>query len=54
LEQALGFQPASGDTHCFLCGNPDMVEAMAAILGAEGFTEHSNQHPGQIHREKYW
>jgi ferredoxin--NADP+ reductase len=54
LERAWGFRPSPADTHCFLCGNPDMVEAMGAVLAEEGFTEHSKQHPGQIHREKYW
>jgi hypothetical protein len=31
-----------------------MVEAMEAVLEAEGFTEHSTRKPGQVHSEKYW
>jgi ferredoxin--NADP+ reductase len=54
LAQAWGFQPSPADTHFFLCGNPAMLEAMEAMLEAEGFTEHSPRHPGQIHLEKYW
>jgi ferredoxin--NADP+ reductase len=54
LERAWGFQPSPANTHCFLCGNPAMVEAMEAVLEAEGFTEHSTRKPGQVHSEKYW
>jgi len=54
LERVWGLRPTPADTHCFLCGNPAMVDAMEAVLESEGFTLHSNQHPGQIHREKYW
>lgn len=54
LEQAWGFPPSPANTHFFLCGNPAMVEAMEAMLEAEGFTGHSTRHPGQIHLEKYW
>jgi ferredoxin--NADP+ reductase len=54
LEGMWGFQPSPADTHVFLCGNPAMVEAMEALLKAEGFTEHTRQQPGQIHVEKYW
>jgi ferredoxin--NADP+ reductase len=54
LEQAWGFQPKPEDTHFFLCGNPDMVEEMAKLLGRQGFNEHTRKNPGQIHFEKYW
>jgi ferredoxin--NADP+ reductase len=54
LDDAWGFRPGPGDTHVFLCGNPDMVDGMTAILGAEGFREHSRATPGQIHAEKFW
>ena len=54
LDARWGFRPAPGDTHVFLCGNPTMIEQMLVRLGADGFREHTRQHPGQIHVEKYW
>lgn len=54
LESAWRHKPNPGDTHVFLCGNPQMCEAMVDFLNAEGFVEHSNKNPGQIHVERYW
>ncbi len=54
LDAAWGFRPSPADTHVFLCGNPDMVDAMTAILTSEGFREHSRARPGEIHAEKFW
>jgi ferredoxin--NADP+ reductase len=54
LDAVWGFHPSPADTDFFLCGNPAMVEAMAALLGEEGFTEHTKKAPGQVHFEKYW
>jgi len=52
--QACGFTPEPAHTHVFLCGNPDMIDAMKPLLEAEGFTLHTKQQPGQIHVEEYW
>jgi ferredoxin--NADP+ reductase len=49
-----GFPPSPQHTHVFLCGNPGMVEAMLALLAAEGYQEHTAKTPGQVHTEKYW
>jgi ferredoxin/flavodoxin---NADP+ reductase len=54
LELAWGRRPAPDDTDIFLCGNPSMVEALQALLGEEGFREHTRTNPGQLHFEKYW
>ncbi len=54
LDAEWGFRPGPADSHIFLCGNPDMVDGMTAILAAEGFREHSRLQPGQIHAEKFW
>jgi ferredoxin--NADP+ reductase len=54
LERSWGVRPDPSNTHVFLCGNPGMIEAMAELLAAEGFREHSRQRPGEIHVEKYW
>ena len=50
----MGRAPDPERTHVLLCGNPAMIETMMGILEAEGFTEHTNKQPGQIHVEKYW
>jgi ferredoxin/flavodoxin---NADP+ reductase len=40
--------------HVFLCGNPDMIEAVETRLLARGFSVHSTKTPGNLHYEKYW
>lgn len=40
--------------HVMLCGNPEMIEEMIALLESEGYREHRRKEPGQIHVEKYW
>jgi ferredoxin--NADP+ reductase len=54
LDDAWGLRPSPSDTHVFLCGNPEMVDGMTAILAEEGFREHSRVAPGQIHAERFW
>jgi hypothetical protein len=34
--------------------SPHMIDDMAALLAKEGYREHSNRGPGQIHIERYW
>ncbi|MEZ6045245.1 MAG: ferredoxin--NADP reductase [Planctomycetaceae bacterium] len=46
--------PTPENTHIFLCGNPSMIITMQSVLEQEGFQEHTNKQPGQIHIEKYW
>jgi ferredoxin--NADP+ reductase len=47
--------PLSPDTcHAYLCGNPDMVESLEALLARRGFRRHTRGHPGTLHLEKYW
>lgn len=54
IERALGFHPSPQNTHVLLCGGPDMVEEMTALLVEQGYTEHTGRQPGQIHGERYW
>jgi ferredoxin/flavodoxin---NADP+ reductase len=54
FEHALGLRPSPLNTHVFLCGNPDMIESMVAILAREGFQERTPRQPGQVHSERYW
>jgi ferredoxin--NADP+ reductase len=54
LAETWGSRPTPEDTHVFLCGSPHMIEDMAARLADEGFREHADNVPGQIHVERYW
>jgi ferredoxin/flavodoxin---NADP+ reductase len=54
LENAWGFRPSPEDTHILLCGNPEMIESMTALLAREGFQQQTPRQPGQVHSEKYW
>ena len=41
--------------HIFLCGNPAMCDAMAALSAERGYSEHSKRNPtGSLHLERYW
>lgn len=53
LEQAAGV-PMDADSHMLLCGNPQMIEEMAAALKARGFKKHRRREPGHFNFEKYW
>ena len=54
LAGALGRPLDPTRDHVFLCGNPEMVDEMAARARAAGFTLHSAAHPGGLHLERYW
>jgi len=54
LEHAWGFRPNPENTHVLLCGNPEMIESMTAILARDGFEQQTPRQPGQVHSEKYW
>ena len=54
LETVLGFEPDPATTHIFLCGNPGMVDSLAADLVAGGFVEQTKKVPGNLHIERYW
>lgn len=54
VARAWGFSPTPANAHVLLCGNPDMIENMVAVLGGEGFREHTREQPGEIHVERYW
>ncbi|MEA3286881.1 MAG: ferredoxin--NADP reductase [Candidatus Marinimicrobia bacterium] len=54
IQEKSGLKPAPENTHIFLCGNPSMIDSMVNTLELEGFIEHSNKAPGQIHLERYW
>ena len=51
-ESGVALDPAQADV--FLCGNPDMVQAVKAMLEGRGFKTDQPGKPGTIHVEEYW
>lgn len=41
-------------SHILLCGNPQMIEDMTALLKARGLRKHRRREPGHYNFEKYW
>ena len=54
IEKAWGVKPNPENTHVFMCGSPQMSEAMIELLSKEDFKEDIKDQPGQVHVEKYW
>jgi ferredoxin--NADP+ reductase len=51
-ESGVPLAPAVADV--FLCGNPEMVTAVKALLTARGFTADHGKAIGNVHTEEYW
>jgi ferredoxin/flavodoxin---NADP+ reductase len=51
-ESGVPLDPTQADV--FLCGNPDMVQAVKALLEAKGFRPDEGRQTGTIHVEEYW
>ena len=51
-ESGILLDPAKTDV--FLCGNPEMVETVKALLAARGFKPDQGKELGSIHVEEYW
>jgi ferredoxin/flavodoxin---NADP+ reductase len=41
-------------SHLMLCGNPDMILELTALLAPRGLRKHRVRTPGHISSEKYW
>ncbi|HTY87750.1 MAG TPA: ferredoxin--NADP reductase [Candidatus Acidoferrum sp.] len=54
LEKEAGIALDPSKTEVFLCGNPDMIKAVKAMLEAKGYTAGQAGKPGTIHVEEYW
>lgn len=70
LVRDMGWVPEPGNTHVFLCGNPDMIgvphrthvpekrypqpTGMVELLEKQGFQVDQPHEPGNIHFERYW
>jgi len=46
--------PTPEHTHAMLCGNPDMIADVRALLEGRGFKKHRKRDPGNLHFEAYW
>ncbi len=54
LEQAAVLKLSLEHSRFMLCGNPEMVEGMRALLKARGFRMNRKLEPGHIIVENYW
>jgi len=54
LERALGMELTREHSRVMVCGNPEMVKALRALLSAKGFQVNRRGVPGQMAFEKYW
>ncbi len=54
LESAAGVALHTDRSRFMLCGNPEMVEGMRALLKARGFRMNRRLEPGHIIVENYW
>jgi ferredoxin--NADP+ reductase len=54
MEKESGVQLDPTKADVFLCGNPEMVKAVKAILEVKGFAAGHGKEPGNVHVEEYW
>jgi ferredoxin/flavodoxin---NADP+ reductase len=54
LEAAVGFAAGPERAHVMLCGNPEMITELSALLAARGLEKHRVRKPGHVSFEKYW
>jgi ferredoxin--NADP+ reductase len=54
LEKLAGSSLDPDQVHVMLCGNPEMVKDMSALLGERGLRRHRVRQPGHVTIEKYW
>lgn len=54
LETRAGIPLTPENSHCMLCGNPQMVADTLATLESKGLRKHRRRTPGQITTEAYW
>lgn len=54
LEQAAGVELSAARSHVMLCGNPEMIAEMSALLDARGLKKHRQRRPGHVTTESYW
>jgi len=54
LEARAGLTLDPERSHLLLCGNPDMILEVTAVLALRGLRKHRVRTPGHITSEKYW
>lgn len=54
FEKWVGWPLRPEDCHVFLCGSPQMIDDVEALLIERGFKTHKKNSPGNIHLERYW
>jgi len=54
LEARAGLSLDPDRSHLLLCGNPDMILELTAVLATRGLRKHRVKNPGHITSEKYW
>jgi ferredoxin--NADP+ reductase len=54
LERSVGLGLSAERSHLMLCGNPEMIRDLMALLEARGLRKHRVRRPGQITIENYW
>jgi ferredoxin--NADP+ reductase len=54
LERAASLELDPRASHVLLCGNPEMVKDMLALLAGRGLRRHRLRKPGHVTIEKYW
>lgn len=54
LEARAGLALDPERSHLLLCGNPDMILEVTAVLALRGLRKHRVRTPGHITAEKYW
>jgi ferredoxin/flavodoxin---NADP+ reductase len=54
LERFVGLSLAPERSHVMLCGNPEMVKDVTALLEPRGLRRHRVRRPGHVSSEAYW
>jgi ferredoxin--NADP+ reductase len=54
LEEAAQATLTPETAQVMLCGNPDMLIDMQALLGERGMRKNRKREPGHVTVEKYW
>ncbi|MDD1793627.1 ferredoxin--NADP reductase [Enterovibrio sp. ZSDZ42] len=54
LERVVGLPLSPEKSHVMLCGNPQMVKDVRALLQLKGLEKHLRRKPGHITTERYW
>lgn len=54
LERSAGLALDPERSHVMLCGNPQMIEEVSALLAARGLRKHRQRKPGHVTAESFW